>query len=393
LGPPSVLACIRARNGERKISSALVKAEFHAVKILVREGKLQEYAVLTVPLIILQCLILFVQRTYGLEKYATFGDGLEYINLARVLLNDPVSVIVNLHPPMYPLAIRILGVLFRYEAASLLVNAIAHILSIIPIYESVKLTVASNHKKLAMMASVFPPATLTYAGIGLSDTLAIFLSSIFFYFLLKRDERGMIVAALLASLTHQITYLLIVPLGCFYLRQNLRRLYRTFIPLLPVIILSLYRYLKGQGIGYYVIAHFTFAKVYWESLLFSFPFESLIGALMGRPIRAGGINYPVTLFSVVQVIFLLIIYLGGTILSWKNRDIEALSYSLPFIVFLAFYQVWFFIPRFLTFCFPLLISYGHLMGKRGVVLHLAVALSMASLIYSVYFLLCAFPFT
>ncbi|MEM3727507.1 MAG: hypothetical protein QXG49_03885, partial [Candidatus Bathyarchaeia archaeon] len=116
------------------------------------------------PLITLHFFILLVSSKYGLEKYAAFGDGLEYINLAKALSENPVSVLINIHPPLYPIFIRVFSVLTSYELASLLINAITHTLLIIPLYQVAKLTMTSNHGKLAIMCSTFPPALLTYAG-------------------------------------------------------------------------------------------------------------------------------------------------------------------------------------------------------------------------------------
>ena len=342
-------------------------------------GRIREYAILVAPLLTLHIIILLVQRDIGFEKYATFGDGQEYINLAKSLTTDPVGVIVNLHPPLYPLAIRIASAVSSYESASLLVNALAHTLTVIPIYETIKLTMPSNQMKLALMLSVFPPATLTYAAVGSSDALTILFSSVFFYSLLKRNEAGLIVSAISAELTHQIGYLLVVPLTFFYIKTKPRKIYRICVVALPLLLLSLYMYFTSHNFIYYISSHFVFSRTYWDYPLFSVPFKSLIEAAMGSPIRAGGVSYPVNPFSIAEVVFLWFTYLGGMILSWRNRQMAALAYGLAFIMFLMFYQVWFFVPRFLAYCFPLLISYGHVIEKRPAMLFLAVALSVWSL--------------
>jgi len=353
------------------------------------KGRVREYAVLVAPLLTLHILVLLVQRGIGFEKYATFGDGQEYINLAKSLTTDTIGVIVNLHPPIYPLAIRIVSAVSSYGSASLLVNAFAQTLTVIPIYETIKLTMPSNQRKLALMLSVFPPATLTYAAVGLSDALTILFSSIFFYSLVKRNESGLIVSAISAELTHQVAYLLVVPLAFFYLKTNPRKIYRICAVAMPFALLSLYMYFTSHDVTYYITSHFVFSRTYWDYPLFSVPFKSLVEAAMGSPIRAGGVSYPVNPISIVEVVFLWFTYLGGMILSWRNRHVASVAYGMPFLILLMFYQVWFFVPRFLAYCFPLLISYGHLIEKRPAMLFLAVALSVAGLVSSLYVIIYA----
>jgi hypothetical protein len=346
---------------------------------------------LILPLAAFHALLLSAQTAIGLTNYATYGDGAEYVNLASSLLANPLSVVINLHPPLYPVAIRVFAVFSSYNSASLLLNAVAQTLTIIPIYESIGLYTNKSQRWTSTMLSVFPPSMIMYAGIGLSDTLAILFSSIFFYSLKKRRQPSMIISSLLAGMTHQITYLLVVPLVYFYATKDRRCIYRAFIPILPVILLSLYRYTLGQDILYYVNTHFVFARVYWGSRLFSWPFDSLLKAVRGQPIYAGGAVYAANQLTALGVVGLFGVYLVGAALWAKRRDAVSLSYGLPFIVFLAFYQVWFFIPRFLAYCFPLLISYDFLIGKKRIMGVLATALSCSSLAYALYFLLYALP--
>lgn len=351
--------------------------------------KIPGYISLVLPLLALHLLIIFVEANIGLQRYATFGDGAEYISLARAMTTDPIGVIVNLHPPIYPLAIRLVGVILPYNLAALFINALAQSITVIPIYESAKLTLPSNHAKIALICSVFPPATLVYSSIGLADSLAILFSAVFFYFLLRRNEWGMISAAILAVLTHQIAYLLIIPLAYFYLRTNPKRIYRVFLVALPFLILSSYMYLRAHNLLYYITVHFIFSKNYWDLPFFSYPFQSLIQTIMGIPITAGGNESPVNFIYIAQDVFLLVIYFLGLFLSWKHKHEYAIAYGLPFLIFLTFYQVWLFIPRFLVYCFPLLITYGHVMERRPVMLAAgAIALvSLASSLYFVFFIL------
>jgi hypothetical protein len=354
-------------------------------------GQAREYGVLVLPLLILHLFIILVESQIGLSRYATFGDGAEYINLAREMAANPIAVIVNLHPPVYPLVIRLVGLLLPYDLAALVVNAFAQSFLIIPIYESAKLMLPSNHAKIALICSVFPPGMIMYSSIGLADSLTVLFSALFFYFLLKRNEWGMIPAAILAVLTHQIAYLLLVPLLWYYLRSNPKRVYRVFLVALPFVLLSSYMYFRVHNLLYYVGAHFVFSTAYWDLPFFSYPFQSLIQTIAGVPITAGGKEIPVSFISIVQVVFLLAVYFLGLFLSWRHRLVNAFSYGLPFMAFLTFYQVWFFFPRFLVYCFPLLITYGRLIERRRAMVA-AVALacvSLASALYFVFFLLLA----
>ena len=354
-------------------------------------GRIREYGLLVLPLLILHLFILSVESHLGLSRYATFGDGAEYINLARAMTTGSVTIILNLHPPVYPLAIRLASLAMPYDLAALVVNALAQSFLIVPIYESAKLMLPSNHAKIALICTVFPPGMIAASSIGLADSLTILFSAVFFYFLLKRNEWGMIPAAILAVLTHQIAYLLIVPLGYFYLRTNPGRVYRVLLVASPFVLLSSYMYFKVHNLLYYIVAHFGFSGKYWDLPFFSYPFLSLIQAIEGVPITAGGREYPVSFISIAQVVFLLVVYFLGLFLSWKYGLIPAFVYGLPFMVFLTFYQVWFFFPRFLVYCFPLLLAYGRLLERRPVMLA-AVALacvSLASALYYVFFLLLA----
>jgi len=179
-----------------------------------------------------------------------------------------------------------------------------------------------------------------------------------------RNEKGLLATAILAALTHQIAYLLVILPMYYYLTAKPRDIYRLFLVILPFAALSLCSYLRFHDIGYCVNVHFVFARTYWDTALLSVPLKSTIEAALATPVRAGGKETPVSPLSAAQVVFLWFTYLGGIVLSWKHRHIAALAYGLPFIVFLSFYQVWFFVPRFPSYCFPLLISYGHLIERR-----------------------------
>jgi hypothetical protein len=190
----------------------------------------------------------------------------------------------------------------------------------------------------------------------------------------------MILAGILASATNFIANLLLFPLIYFYLKTSPKKLYRAFVVDAPLAVLSTYHLYLGHGFMYYLNYHLWFSKTYWKMNPISLPFESLIKALTGS-----STSYPVSPLALFYVLALLALYFFSAILSWKLKDTVSLSYSMPFLLFLTVYQAWFFIPRYIVFCFPLLFAYRDLLNKKAFLVF-ALLLAIGGTIYSVYYL-------
>ncbi len=115
--------------------------------------------------------------------------------------------------------------------------------------------------------------------------------------------------------------------------------------------------------------------------LIGLPFENLVRAMLGLPVP-----YPATPLSFAYVITLLVVYYVGLFLAWRRGDIISVAFSAPFMIFLAVYQAWFFIPRYIALCFPALLGYRHLLNGRAgtVILALAMLLAIGGSFYSIY---------
>lgn len=333
----------------------------------------------TLPLAVLHAFVLFVVEGKALTKYAMYGDGAEYFWQAKGILQ---GVLTSVHPLLYPLLMRGLAFLTQFDLAALLIPVTFHILSVIPVYEIVRHTKTAHPEIWSVILTTFPPSLTLYSSLALSDSIAFFFSTLFFYFLVKRKELGLLLSGMLVGTASFIGNLLVLPAAYFYFKSSWKNVYRAIAVVLPLAGLAYYqgRGKLPQGLLYYINYHEYFSTTFWNVNLFSWPCESLVKSILGLPTP-----YPASRISEIYVVGLLGVYFVSWILCWIHGNRESFWFATPFLLFLTFYQGWFFIPRYIAFCFPVLLTYQSLLKRKSVVA-LGALIALGGSLYAIYYL-------
>jgi hypothetical protein len=311
-------------------------------------------------------------------EYVKLGDGKDYIGQAQSILHGTIS---SPHVILYPIFIRILAFLFPYANSALLISSCAHILSAIPMYEILKAKSISYPKVYTFVLTTFPPTLVLYSSLALSDSLLFLFCVLFFYFLVRQKESGLISSGIFAAASHFLGLLLFFPIVYFYLKNRMKRVYRAFAVWGPIVLLSLYHQYAGQGLAFYWVNNEQYSQKHFGIGIFSIPFENLLKGLRGIPTPYPAPSAP----ELILVIGLFIFYALAGAISWRVGNKLEISFALPYLIFLAFYQNFFFIPRLIPLCFPLLFAPNHLLAKRPIAI-LSGVVAIVGIMYAGYYM-------
>jgi hypothetical protein len=344
---------------------------------------LRPYVSIVTLLVASHVVLLYEFSQLGLAQYAGRGDGAEYLAAAEALARGKL---VGYHFPLYPALIGVASLLVSKELAALAIPAVFHTFFALAVYKILDTLKFRRALLYALVLAFFPPSALIYTSSPISDSLVLFLAALVFYFGLKRKESPMLLSSFLAGATHYMGMLLVVPLGYWYWRNDRRRMPLASVPLLPFAILSLIKFASTGDLFYYVTVHFAYSSRVWSTPLVSYPFVSLVytATVLRGLERLYWFGYVAVVFAVYGI---------GLAHGVKTRANWSVAFSAPFYVLMTVYAGYYFVPRFLLYAFPSLMEYPRLENRFKAILWLAIAVTIASAAYAVWFLLIRVPAT
>ena len=343
---------------------------------------LRSYLIVASLVLIIHVFLLYGFAKIGLSQYSLRGDGREYMAAAIALTQGRI---IGTHFPLYSALIAIVSPLVPIDLAALSIPPLFHALFALVAY---RILVAMKFRRPlsgAVMVALLPPSAIVYTSSALADSVCLFFAALTFYYGLKGREKPMLISAFLAGFTHYDGIVLAIPLAYLYWKSNRRRLLLAVIPAVPVLLLTLYQFAVTGDWLYYVSVHFVFYQRVFGTTPLSYPFESLV--YIATALRGVDRMY---WFGYVGLAF--IVYALGVAQSARTGRNWSSVFSGAFYAFTALYTGYYFVPRFLLYAFPSLMEFTEL-GRRKILWAMLILATIASVTYSIWFLLIRVPAT
>jgi hypothetical protein len=343
----------------------------------------KQYATVTGIIATIHVLLLYGFYRIDLLKYAARGDGAGYMQMAQALTHGQL---IGVHFPLYPIMILAANLVMPLTVAALVVPAVFSVLFVLVIYQILVTLKVANPVLFSLLISCFPPSMLIYSSSALSDSITLFFAALTFYYALTSRRSLMLLSSLLASASHYMGILFTVPLLYWLWKHDRKKTPLGLLPLTPIIILSLFQFIKTGNILYYVTVHLDFATRNWGTPLFSYPFASLMSISSNRI----GINM-IYWLGYVGLVF--VVYGLGVIASIKAKRMLPAIFSIPLYTFTVFFSGYYFIPRYMLYAFPSLTEYAQIKHGSKLLMILAACIIIVSVAYSTWFMLIHVPAT
>jgi hypothetical protein len=345
-------------------------------------ASLKSYFIVGLIVLMIHVLLLYGFAKIGLSQYAVRGDGREYMAAAVALTQGRI---IGTHFPLYSALIAVAGSLVPVELAALSIPPFFHTLFALVVFRILARMKFRRPLSGALIVALVPPSAIVYTSSALADSITLFFAALTFYYGLEGREKLMLVFAFLAGFTHYEGILLTIPLAYLYWKSDRRRLLLALIPAVPVVLLTLYQFVVTGNLLYYVSVHFVFYRRVFGTTPLSYPFESLVYIATAL----SGID---RIYWLGYVGLVLIIYAIGGVRSARIGRNWSAAFSATFYAFSALYTGYYFVPRFLLYAFPSLMEFTEL-GRRKIVWVMLVLATVASVAYSIWFLLIRVPAT
>lgn len=278
---------------------------------------------------------------HSIAEFASYGDAPEFLSNAQVFgASGP-------HFPGYGWLLYLLNALtgrtIHVVVLALGVNIACQVLSACLIYRLGRFQDLEPDKAVlaALLMTCFPFQSLFLTVLPLSDALKLFLVTSAFYSHKKKSAFMTILLTAALVSTRNVFVLTVLGLSLFYLvERNWRLFLLSTLALLPAVFFVLYQYwVTGDALHY--------IQVEGPGLpLVSAPLFFLV-----QLVRQGPAGVASALYQ-IPFVFLIIAYAFRL---WKDRDLFALCYCGPLIVFLISSDVrWSYsiVSRYLAFCVP-----------------------------------------
>jgi hypothetical protein len=315
----------------------------------------------------------------GLNQYAARGDGPDYIAIANALARGQLA---GAHFPLYPAFVSVVSSVMPSTLAALAVPPAFHTATALIFYKILKHTGVKHSWLFSLTLSLFPPSMLIYSSSALSDAVTLFFTSLVFWYGLNRKEKQMLGASVLAASSHYYAILLIIPLMYWFWRTNIRKLPLALVPLLPLAVFSVWRFLTGGDLLYYLRA--PIAPSYsWGPSLLTYPFGALVQAML---VLSGADQ----LYWLSYLILVYAAYGFGLLLATRRRSFWTAVFSAPFYLFSVLFASYYFVPRFVLLSFPSLMEFSKFEKLRAF-RWILLTVIIASTAYAMWFLLIRVP--
>jgi hypothetical protein len=337
------------------------------------------YLALATLLIVVHVVLLYGFASIDLSQYAARGDGSRYMMMAQALGKGQL---VSVHFPLYPALISIGSLLLPVDLTALAIPPIFHVLFALTVYKIFEESKSKHPWLYSLTLALFPPSALIYSSSSLSDAVMIFFVALVFYYGLKGKRNRMVVASFFAVFTHYYAILLIVPIAYWLWRTQPRKLPLAFVPVIPIVILSVAQFFARGDLFYYLKVP-TAATFSWGTGLLAYPYASLVFATTALT----GLNR-IYWSSYLALVFLA--YGVGLLAAAWRRSYWRAVFAAPFYLFSVMVGGYYFVPRFLWPSFPSLMEFATLERHRAF-RWILVGVIIASTVYAIWFLLIRVP--